>query len=143
MRRPTVVLRTAALATSAALVALSAAPGAAAQPLAKGTAVGLTLTVGGSPTDSGAYTVSNDGSGETSTGARDPQIRLAGGQNAAQLGTVAQNARTRVQTAAALSSPAPASPATAPRWPRWARATACRPGTICGSTKPPLTSARS
>ena len=97
MRRPTVVLRTAALATSAALVALSAAPGAAAQPLAEGTAVGVTLTVGGTPTDSGAYTVSNDGSGETSTGARDPQIRALGGQSLIRTGTLAQNAATQIR----------------------------------------------
>ncbi len=97
MRRPTTVLRIAALATSATLVMLSAAPGTAAQPLAKGTAVGLSLTVGGTANDSGAYTVSNDGSGESRSGARDPQIRLAGGQDAAQVGTVAQNARTEVR----------------------------------------------
>ena len=92
MRRPTAVLRIAALATSAGLVVLSAAPGTAAQPLATGTATGLTLTVGGTPTDSGAYKVTNDGSGETRSGARDPQIRVLGGQSIVSAGTLAQNA---------------------------------------------------
>ena len=96
MRRPTAVLRIAALATSAALVVLSAAPGTAAQPLAKGTAVGLSLVVGGTANDSGAYTVTNDGSGETRSGARDPQIRALGGQSLISAGTLAQNAATTV-----------------------------------------------
>ncbi len=96
MRRPTALLRLAALATSASLVVLSAAPGTAAQPLAEGTAVGLSLVVGGSANDSGAYKVSNDGSGETRSGARDPQIRVLGGQSLISAGTLAQNAATQV-----------------------------------------------
>lgn len=97
MRRPTAALRISALATSAALVLLSAAPGTAATPLAEGTASGLTLTVGGTPADSGVYSVSNDGSGETREGTRNPQIRVLGGQTLISAGTLAQNAATRVE----------------------------------------------
>ena len=50
-------------AAAVGLVALSAGPAAAAEPVAQATATALTVTVASTPTDSGAYAVRDDGSG--------------------------------------------------------------------------------
>ncbi len=63
------LLRLGAMATAAAVVTVSAGPALAAEPVAQASATGLRLTIASTPTDSGTYTVTNDGKKETAPGA--------------------------------------------------------------------------
>lgn len=90
--RTTLIARGAAVAAAAALVALSAAPASAAT-VSQASATALSLDVAGSKaTDTGTYSVTNNGSTESSEGTNEPVVSLLSGQKAAQVGTFAQNA---------------------------------------------------
>lgn len=86
-----------ALLTTAAVLAVSAGPAMAAEPVAQASATGLRLTLGGTPTDSGTYTVTNDGKRETATGSNEPAISALGGQSFIQAGTLSQDAGTVIR----------------------------------------------
>lgn len=86
-----------ALLTTAAVLAVSAGPAMAAEPVAQASATGLRLTLGGTPTDSGTYTVTNDGKRETATGSNEPAISALGGQSFIQAGTLSQDADTVIR----------------------------------------------
>lgn len=86
----------AAMAVASGLVLLSAAPGVAAEPVARASATGLVLTVANTPNDSGSYVVTNDGTRETATGSNAPVIGALGGQSFITVGTLAQDAATTI-----------------------------------------------
>ena len=86
-----------ALVATGALVALSAAPATAATTVAQADATALTLTVASTPTDSGAFSSTHDGSSESTSGSDRPALSAATGQSFVQVGTLAQDARTRVE----------------------------------------------
>ncbi|MBS45059.1 MAG: hypothetical protein CMH83_18195 [Nocardioides sp.] len=79
-----------------ALVVLSASPGIAATTVAQASATGLELTVLSTPTGSGSYTATHDGTGETTTGDKTPLITAVGGQSNITVGTIAQDAAATV-----------------------------------------------
>lgn len=85
-----------AFVSAGALVLLSAAPGAAATPVAQASASAVSLTVGGRALDTGGYRVTNDGTREDATGSNKPALSLLGGQSLVQAGTLAQDASTSV-----------------------------------------------
>lgn len=89
--------RIAAAATAGSLVLLTGTPAVAAEPVARASATALRLTIGGTPADSGTYSVTNDGSGEKREGSDSPAISVLGGQDFLQAGTLAQKARTQVE----------------------------------------------
>ena len=93
-----------ALVGAGALTLLAASPGMAAEPVAQATATGLVLTVASTPTDSGTYRVTNDGTSEKASGANSPRITALGGQSALQAGTLAQDASTSVVDGAGRSA---------------------------------------
>lgn len=95
MRR-SVVIQGAALFASAALLALSAAPASAAQTVARASASAATLSIAGNGTGTGTYAVTNDGRRQTSTGSNEPAVTVLGGQRLVGIGTLAQDATTRV-----------------------------------------------
>ncbi len=84
------------LATACSLVALSGAPAAAAT-LAQGSATAVRVSVGGSPTDSGTYRVTRDEGGEKASGSNRPAVSVLTGQDLVTTGTLAQDARTRLE----------------------------------------------
>ena len=83
--------------TAAAVLAISAGPALAAEPVAQASATALRLALGGTPTDSGTYTVTNDGKRETTTGSNEPAISALGGQSFIQTGTLSQDADTVIR----------------------------------------------
>ncbi|MFE7224615.1 hypothetical protein ACFU7D_07520 [Nocardioides sp. NPDC057577] len=90
--RTTLIARGAAVAAAAAMVALSAAPASAAT-VSQASATALSLELAGTgATDSGTYAVTNDGTTESAEGTNEPVITALGGQDAIQVGTLAQNA---------------------------------------------------
>ncbi len=91
------LLRLGATATAAAVVTVSAGPALAAEPVAQASATGLRLTIASTPTDSGTYTVTNDGKKETATGSNEPAISALGGQSFIQAGTLSQDAGTVIR----------------------------------------------
>ncbi len=91
------LLRLGAVATAAAVVAVSAGPALAAEPVAQASATGLRLTIASTPTDSGTYTVTHDGEDETATGSNEPAISALGGQSFIQAGTLSQDADTVIR----------------------------------------------
>ena len=91
------LLRLGAMATAAAVVTVSAGPALAAEPVAQASATGLRLTIASTPTDSGTYTVTNDGKKETATGSNEPAISALGGQSFIQAGTLSQDAGTVIR----------------------------------------------
>lgn len=91
--RPRSVL---ALAGAGALVALAAAPGMAAEPVAQSDATALVLTVASTPTDSGTVKAVHDGRRETVTGTQDPLITVLGNQPFINAGTLSQDATATV-----------------------------------------------
>ncbi len=86
----------AAAVTAVGLVLLAAAPGSAATSLADGTASAVVVTVAGSPTDSGTYSVSNDGSTQSSAGTNRPQVTALAGQSLLTAGVLTQDATSSV-----------------------------------------------
>ena len=92
MRHP--VLRASALTLAAALVGLAAAPASAAHTVARASASAAVVTVAGTPTDSGTYSVSNDGTSETATGAHRPLASALTGQAFTSAGVLTQDAAT-------------------------------------------------
>lgn len=89
--------RLAAAATASSLVLLTGTPALAAAPVAQASATALRLTIGGTPADSGTYTVTNDGTGEESSGSNSPAVSALTGQSFVQAGTLAQDARTQIE----------------------------------------------
>lgn len=93
----TSIMRGGAVLTAAAVLGVSAGPALAADPVAQASATGLRLSLGGTPTDSGTYTATNDGKRETTTGSDSPAISALGGQSFIQAGTLAQKAATEIR----------------------------------------------
>ena len=93
----TSIMRGGAVLTATAVLGVSACPALAADPVAQASATGLRLSLGGTPTDSGTYTATNDGKRETTTGSDAPAISALGGQSFIQAGTLAQKAATEVR----------------------------------------------
>lgn len=89
------VLRASALALSAALVGLAAAPASAATVVARASASAAVVTVAGTPTDSGTYSVTNDGSSQSATGTNRPAATALAGQSLISGGVLAQDAVTQ------------------------------------------------
>jgi hypothetical protein len=92
MRQP--VLRASAFALATALVGLAAGPATAATTVARASASAAVVTVGGTPTDSGTYRVTNDGTRETATGSNRPAVSALRGQSLVSAGVLAQDAIT-------------------------------------------------
>lgn len=86
-----------AVLTTAAVLGVSAGPAFAADPVAQASATGIRLSIAGTPTDSGTYTVTNDGETETTTGSDEPAISVLGNQPFIQAGTLAQKADTVIR----------------------------------------------
>ena len=85
-----------ALAGAAALVGLSGAPAAAAT-IAQASGTAVRLGVAGEAADSGTFRSTHDGDREQTSGSGRPPVALLGGQGFLTAGTLAQDARTRVQ----------------------------------------------
>ncbi len=85
-----------ALAGAAALVGLSGAPAAAAT-VAQASGTAVRVSVAGNPADSGSFRSTHDGDREQTSGSNRPAVALLGGQDFLTAGTLAQDARTRVQ----------------------------------------------
>lgn len=96
MTRRMRVRTTLAAATATGLLVLVAAPGTAATPVADGTASAVVVTVGGTPTDSGTYTVTHDGTTQSASGSNRPVLTGLGGQSLLSAGVLAQDAATSV-----------------------------------------------
>lgn len=90
------LVRAGAFAAASSLLALSATPAYAADPVAQATATGLSVHIAGQGTDTGTYRVVNDGTAETSSGTNQPALSLLQGQQLASVGTIAQDAVTAV-----------------------------------------------
>ncbi|GAA0971097.1 hypothetical protein ENKNEFLB_00292 [Nocardioides aquaticus] len=84
-----------ALAGAAALVGLSGAPAAAAT-VAQASGTAVRVSVAGNPADSGSFRSTHDGDTEQTSGSNSPAVALPG-LGVASAGTLAQDARTRVQ----------------------------------------------
>lgn len=95
------VTRAMAVALAAALGALAAAPASAATTVARASATGAVVTVGGTPASSGTYTVTNDGTRETATGSNRPVASALPGQSLLSAGVLAQDATTRASGSSA------------------------------------------
>lgn len=91
------VVQGGAVLTAAAVMALSATPAVAAEPVAQASATGLRLTIASTPTDSGTYRVTNDGQRETTEGSNSPALSALGGQDFIQAGTLSQDADTVIR----------------------------------------------
>ncbi len=78
--------------TAGLLLLLAAAPAHGAAPVAQASATALRVTVGGTPTDSGTFSVSHDGTSSSARGNNRPQVTVLGGQSLISLGTLAQDA---------------------------------------------------
>jgi hypothetical protein len=89
------VSRAGACALAITLVGLAAAPASAAATVARASASAAVVTVGGTPTDSGTYTVTNDGTRETTTGSNRPVVSALIGQPLVSAGVLAQDATTQ------------------------------------------------
>lgn len=94
-RRP-LLRRLGVAGVAGSLVLLAAAPGAAAPTVAEGEATALRISLAGESADSGSYTATNDGSGETTTGSNEPALTAVGGQDFLTAGTLFQDADTQV-----------------------------------------------
>lgn len=80
---------------AAALVGLSGSPAAAAT-VAQASATAVRVSVAGTPTDSGTFRSTHDGDRESTSGTNRPPASVPGG-GVLSAGTLAQDARTRVQ----------------------------------------------
>lgn len=90
------LVRSGAVLAAACLGLLAAGPALAAAPLAQASATALDVTIAGSGTDTGTYTVTDDGSGPVSSGSNSPALPVLTGQRLTNLGTLAQDATTSV-----------------------------------------------
>lgn len=98
------VRRASAIALSAALVGLTGAPASAATVVARASASAVVVTVAGTPTDSGTYSVTNDGSAQTATGSNRPAVSALTGQSLVSAGALAQDAVTTTSGRSAACS---------------------------------------
>ena len=98
------VLRASAFALCAALLGLAAAPASAATVVARASASAAVVTVAGTPTDSGTYSVTNDGSSQTASGSNRPVVSALTGQSLVSAGVLAQDATTRTSGRSAACS---------------------------------------
>jgi hypothetical protein len=85
------------------LMAAVGAPAAAATPVAQASATAVRLTIGGTPVDSGTYSVTHDGTSQSAHGSNRPQVTALGGQQLVSAGTLAQDASTSVDREAGVS----------------------------------------
>ncbi|MBF4163479.1 hypothetical protein [Nocardioides acrostichi] len=90
-------LQAGALLSTAAVLSLTAGPALAADTVSQASATALRVTVASTPTDSGSYTATNDGTKETTTGTNSPAVTALGGQSFVQAGTLAQDATATVR----------------------------------------------
>ncbi|MDQ3484480.1 MAG: hypothetical protein M3445_03585, partial [Actinomycetota bacterium] len=101
---PRLVSKLQAGVATAALLAISAAPAAAAPIVAQATATGLIITVLDNTGDSGTYKVTHDGETETATGENRPAITVLGDQDVINAGTIFQDAITEIRNGDGLSA---------------------------------------
>jgi len=87
-------VRSGSAAAAASLALLSSGPALAADPVARASATALQLGVAGQGTDTGTYTATNDGHGESTSGNSSPALPVLAGQRMTDLGTLAQDAAT-------------------------------------------------
>lgn len=88
-------MRIVAALSTMAVVGLTTAPAMAADPAAEASATAVVLSVAGNPVDSGEYTVVNDGTSETESGTRDPQVAdVLSNQSNIDIGVLYQDATT-------------------------------------------------
>ncbi len=78
------------------MTVVTGAPGYAATIVSQATANAITLSIAGSPADSGTVEATNDGSGQTKTGEVAPPIDVLGNQGLLNLGVLAQDAEARL-----------------------------------------------
>ena len=97
-------VRSATAVGAAALALLATGPVFAAEPVARASATALQVGIAGQGTDTGTYTASNDGTGETTSGNHAPALPALAGQRMTDLGTLAQDATTRVTGRAGRSA---------------------------------------
>ena len=88
--------RSGSAAAAASLALLSTGPAFAADPVAQASATALELGIAGQGTDTGTYTATNDGTGESTSGNNQPALPVLAGQRLTDLGTLAQDATTSV-----------------------------------------------
>ncbi|WP_134766871.1 hypothetical protein [Nocardioides sp. 1609] len=103
-RAPRTLVRLGVLAAAGGLVLLTAAPGAAAAPVARASATALTVSLAGTPAGSETYAVTHDGTRESSTGTRTPVVTALGGQSFASGSVLTQDATTSVVDGAGRSA---------------------------------------
>ncbi|MDH2413740.1 hypothetical protein [Nocardioides sp. CER19] len=87
-------LRTGSALAAASVALLATGPAFAADPVAQASATALEVGIAGHGTETGTYTATNDGTRETTSGDNAPALPVAVGQQATNLGTLAQDAVT-------------------------------------------------
>jgi hypothetical protein len=92
----TLAARLASTTLALALTGLAAAPATAATTVARASGTALTVGVGGNPAGSGTYSVTNDGTRQSSTGNNRPVVSALTGQSVVSVGVLAQDATTSV-----------------------------------------------
>lgn len=102
--RSSTLVKGASLLAVAAVIGLSVAPAEAATPVSQASATAASVTVAGQGTNSGTYTATNDGHGQSTSGSNSPLIRALGGQRAISAGTLAQDAVATVDGTAGASA---------------------------------------
>jgi hypothetical protein len=97
-------VRTGCVLAAVSLAALATGPAFAAEPVARASATALEIGIAGQGTDTGTFTVTDDGSGPTTSGSNKPALPVLAGQTLTNLGTLAQDARTVVAGGAGASA---------------------------------------
>lgn len=96
MTTGTLAARLASTTLALALTGLAAAPATAATTVARASGTALTVGDGGNPAGSGTYSVTNDGTRQSSTGNNRPVVSALTGQAVVSVGVLAQDATTSV-----------------------------------------------
>lgn len=90
------LVRSGSVVAAASLAVLAAGPALAADPVARASATALEIGIAGQGADTGTYTATHDGSGESTSGTNAPALPVLAGQRATDLGTLAQDATASV-----------------------------------------------
>lgn len=89
-------VRTGSALAAVSLAVLATGPAFAADHVAQASATALQIGIAGQGTDTGTYTATDDGHGETTSGNNSPALPALAGQRMTNLGTLAQDAATSV-----------------------------------------------
>ncbi|SFC84440.1 hypothetical protein SAMN04487968_11289 [Nocardioides terrae] len=92
--RNRLIVRSGSAAAAASLALLATGPALAADPVAQASATALRLGVAGQGADTGTFSATNDGTTQTTSGTHAPALPALAGQQATNLGTLAQDATT-------------------------------------------------